>query len=390
MFSTIDNVSRDVLWKLTEDYKNDSRDAKLDLILGVYRDQNGDTPVMKSVKKAEQDLVNTQVSKVYRPLKGNPEFNEEIKKLVLGKDSIYLNNAVSVQTVGGTGALRMLADIIFWSTPNATVWISKPGYVNHEPIMRAAGLKVKYYPWVENKDGLDLAAFSEAIKSAQKNDIILIQGCCHNPTGIDPTIEQWNQIAEIFTSLQVTPLIDIAYQGLGNGIDKDAKGLRKLIDALDICLIATSCSKNMSMYCERIGAAIITNKNSDQLDKIGSMMEQIARRTYSMPPEHGAAVALNLLKDPANWLAELDEIRNRISHMRNCIDIEFKKDDALKDFMAIKKHNGMFSLLPISEEKTQALKNEQGVYCTNEGRMNVSGMTDSDVNMFVTAIKNIL
>ncbi|WP_133471996.1 aromatic amino acid transaminase [Paraglaciecola marina] len=390
MFSKVETVGRDLLWKLTEDYKNDSRDVKLDLILGVYKDQNGNTPVMSSVKKAELDLVNNQMSKVYRPLTGNSEFNKEIKKLVLGTNSHYLHQSVAVQTVGGTGALRMLADMIYWSRPNATVWVSKPGYVNHEPIMRAAGLNVKYYPWIENNNQLDLGAFTDAIGSAKKRDIILIQGCCHNPTGIDPTQYQWDEISELFTSLKVIPLIDIAYQGLGNGIDEDAKGLRTLVDALDVCLISTSCSKNMSMYCDRVGAAIITSKDNSQLNNISSMMEQIARRAYSMPPEHGAAVALSLMQEPRHWLEELNEIRNRILHIRSLINLEFEKKPLLNNFMSIKNHNGMFSMLPISQENTQRLKIEQGVYCTNEGRINISGLTNSDVTIFVNALENIL
>jgi aspartate aminotransferase len=389
MFSALPVIPRDPLWKLTEDFRDDPRNEKIDLILGVYKNEQGLTPVMKAVKLAEIELAYNGFSKVYRPLTGNPEFNVEIAKLVLGKKSKHLNKTATAQTVGGAGALRMLGEAIAWANPHATVWVSRPGYINHEPIMRAAGLNVDYYPWNDEAGQLELGSMLDTLKSAKNGDVLLIQGCCHNPSGVDPNIDQWDLISEFCQERGIIPLVDIAYQGLGNGMEDDAAGLRLMVDRLDIVLIASSCSKNMGLYCERIGAAIAVVKEKQLLPKINAAMEQIARRTYSMPPEHGAAVALSLLKEPGLWMAELDEMRNRIIRMRYGIWDAFQHYDLNSSFKALAQHRGMFSLLPLNIEQIMTLRNDYSIYCNDEGRINIAGLTEANIEYFAHAIRTI-
>ncbi|EGL0807002.1 aminotransferase class I/II-fold pyridoxal phosphate-dependent enzyme, partial [Escherichia coli] len=368
MFDRLEHIPRDPLWALTEAFRLDAHENKMDLILGVYKNEAGQTPVLDAVQQAERQLALAAKSKTYRPLTGNVTFTEEIPRLVLGERNQYLQNTVSVQTVGGAGALRSLGDLVAWSNPNATVWVSRPGYINHEPIMLAAGLKVKYYPWEIREGELSVEAIQHAMRDAKAGDVLLIQGCCHNPTGIDPSHEAWDQISIFCEARGLVPLIDIAYQGLGNGMQEDAAGLRHMVDTLETVMIAVSCSKNMSLYCERTGAALVVQKNRNLKYNVTAALEQIARRSISMPPEHGAAVAVSLLLYPQPWLNELEQMRYRISRLRGALFDAFLNNRMPDEFLAVKRHVGMFSLLPIDQSQVIELRNEYGIYCTNEGR----------------------
>ncbi|EIP0538406.1 aromatic amino acid transaminase, partial [Escherichia coli] len=387
MFDRLEHIPRDPLWALTEAFRLDAHENKMDLILGVYKNEAGQTPVLDAVQQAERQLALAAKSKTYRPLTGNVTFTEEIPRLVLGERNQYLQNTVSVQTVGGAGALRSLGDLVAWSNPNATVWVSRPGYINHEPIMLAAGLKVKYYPWEIREGELSVEAIQHAMRDAKAGDVLLIQGCCHNPTGIDPSHEAWDQISIFCEARGLVPLIDIAYQGLGNGMQEDAAGLRHMVDTLETVMIAVSCSKNMSLYCERTGAALVVQKNRNLKYNVTAALEQIARRSISMPPEHGAAVAVSLLLYPQPWLNELEQMRYRISRLRGALFDAFLNNRMPDEFLAVKRHVGMFSLLPIDQSQVIELRNEYGIYCTNEGRINVAGLTYKNVDAFANALK---
>lgn len=390
MFDRLEHIPRDPLWALTESFRLDDHENKMDLILGVYKNEAGQTPVLDAVQLAERQLALAAKSKTYRPLTGNITFTEEIARLVLGERSQHLHNTVSVQTVGGAGALRSLGDLVAWSHPEATVWVSRPGYINHEPIMLAAGLKVKYYPWEIQDGALSIEAIHNAMRHAKAGDVLLIQGCCHNPTGVDPSLDGWDQLSIFCEARGLVPLIDIAYQGLGKGMNEDAAGLRLMVDTLDTVMIAVSCSKNMSLYCERTGAALVVQKNRNLKHNVTAALEQIARRSISMPPEHGAAVAVSLLLYPQPWLSELEQMRYRITRLRDALFDAFMSHRLPDEFLAVKRHVGMFSLLPLENAQIIDLRSEYGIYCTNEGRINVAGLSYKNVDIFASALKSVL
>ncbi|MGB5444789.1 MAG: aminotransferase class I/II-fold pyridoxal phosphate-dependent enzyme, partial [Psychromonas sp.] len=297
MLKQLPQLEADPLWELLHQFHADQREQKIDLIVGVYRDESGKTPVMQVVQNAEQHLANKAESKAYKQLSGNIRFNKQIAEFILGKHQ-KIESQCTIQTVGGSGALRVLADFIALASPNAVIWNTDPGYINHRPIMEAAGLIVQPFTWQHNQGQLDIDACFADLENAQKGDIILLHGCCHNPTGIDPTLKQWQEFADFCKEKGVIPFIDIAYQGFADSPDEDAAGLRLFIDQLDLVLVAASCSKNMGLYNERTGAAMIVTNSSDQLHNIRIVLERITRANYSMPPEHGAAVASYLFTNP--------------------------------------------------------------------------------------------
>lgn len=378
--------ARDPLWALTAAFLADPREHKLDLGLGVYRDEDGATPVMRAVRDAELRMARQASSKTYRPLSGNAAFNAAMAGLLLGHGHEALPRTLTQQTVGATGALRVLGELVAHANPGATVWLSNPGYVNHRPIMAAAGLAVAEHTWVEARGAACVQSMFDGLDSAREGDVLLLQGCCHNPTGIDPTMDGWQAIADFCHRRGLVPLVDMAYQGLGDGLDEDAAGLRLLASRLDTVLVAASCSKNMGLYCERTGAASVVLGDAASLDAAGAVMEGIARRSYSMPADHGAALAAALIAEPGAWMDELETMRLRIRAVRGALAAELGRLGAPRRMLSVAGHRGMFSTLPLDAQAMQRLREEHAIYGTPAGRINLAGLTTAKAGQLAQAL----
>lgn len=386
MFSSLPVLPPDPLWGLTSAFRQDARPNKIDLVIGVYRDDSGKTPVMRAVKAAEEQLAAAGISKAYRSLAGNAEFNAGMARLLFGRDPARLARQHTMQTVGGTGALRLLADFIALAAPEATVWSTNPGYVNHRPIMEAAGLCVAPYRWQERAGVLDTDAVLADLAQAKSGDVVLLHGCCHNPTGIDMPAEAWAAVAALCDRQGLVPLVDMAYQGLGDGIEEDAAGLQLLVDRLDTVLLTASCSKNMGLYCERTGVASVIGASEKALRPVAGTLERITRSNYSMPPEHGAAIATKLFANPQPWLAELEEMRQRIAGIRAALGDALQQLGAPEEMQALRRQKGMFSMLPVDAEAMTRLREEFAIYGTQNGRINIAGLLPSQIDELAVAL----
>jgi aspartate aminotransferase len=389
MLKNLPQLEVDPLWWLLDKFNADQRKNKIDLIVGVYRDESGKTPVMQVVQDAEQLLAKKAESKAYKQLSGNTKFNSQIAQFLLG-DNNKLDSQCTIQTVGGSGALRVLADFIFSTSPKAIIWNTDPGYINHRPIMEAAGLKIKSFRWQQKHGQLNIAACFADLENAKEGDIILLHGCCHNPTGIDPTLEQWQAFADYCKYKGLIPFIDMAYQGFGESPEEDAAGLRLFIHQLDLVLVAASCSKNMGLYCERTGAAMVITTNTQQLHNIRTVLERITRASYSMPPEHGAAIASLLFDNIKPWFDELSACRDRIVNVRQALGNIFKELNAPTSLHIISKQKGMFSLLPLTAEQMIILREEFAIYGTSNGRINLAGLQKSQVRTLAKALISVV
>ncbi|WDZ79707.1 aromatic amino acid transaminase (plasmid) [Ensifer adhaerens] len=387
MLAALPVAEPDPLWALINAFRQDRRADKIDLVVGVYRDASGQTPVMQAVQEAEANLASAAVSKSYRALSGNLAFNDGMSRLLLGEGAEALDRQCTIQTVGGTGALRILADFIAFASPQATIWNTNPGYVNHRPIMTAAGLNVRTFRWQENEAGLDLDAVVADLREARAGDVVLLHGCCHNPTGIDPAPEQWRRLAMLCKDKGLIPLIDMAYQGFGDGTEADAAGLRHFAGQIDTVLVAASCSKNMGLYCERTGAAMVIAPDRDMLANIRATLERITRANYSMPPEHGAAIAAHLFESPEMWLSELETSRRRVAEIRHGLAEALVRCSAPEKFQALRRQKGMFSLLPLDQRQMSRLREDFGVYGTANGRINIAGLLPRDIERLAEALR---
>ncbi|WP_329200272.1 MULTISPECIES: aromatic amino acid transaminase [unclassified Streptomyces] len=376
----------DPLWDLTEAYGADTRPERLNLVLGVYRDESGGTPVMAAVREAEIRLAERSASKEYRGLSGNLAFNRAMLSMVLGPDG-PVERAVAVQTVAGSGALRLLADLICRTRPGTTVWISDPAYVNHRPILEAAGLTVRTYRWLDQEGMLaDLAG-------ARRDDVVLLQGCCHNPTGVDPTPDAWEALAALAVRDGWVPFVDLAYHGLGDGLDADLAATRMLAGRVPEVLLAISCSKNFGLYSDRTGCAVVIGASRASLRHAETALQNAARTQYSMPPEHGAAVVTAIWEDArlqASWRSELDAMRSRISANRTALVEQLAALGRGAEAAALARQKGMFSMLPLSPEQMLRLRGRFAIYGTTAGRVNIAGIGLDRVPCLARGIAGVL
>ncbi|MFC9392529.1 aromatic amino acid transaminase [Streptomyces sp. NPDC057027] len=360
----------DPLWDLTAEYAADPRPERLNLVLGVYRDHTGVTPVMAAVKEAEIRLAERSGSKEYLGLSGNTAFNRAMLTTVLGTEALTAR-ATAVQTVAGTGALRLLADLVRQTRPGTTVWISDPAYVNHRPILEGAGLTVRTFRWLDPEGMLD------DLRAAGPGDVVLLQGCCHNPTGADPTAETWEELAALAETNGWVPFVDLAYHGLGDGLEADLAPTRMLAERLPEVLIAVSCSKNFGLYSDRTGCAIVLGSSARALRHVETALQNAARTLYSMPPDHGAAVVATVLEDErlrALWLAELDVMRRRITANRTDLVAHLGALGHEERASALARQKGMFSMLPLTPEGMRRMRHRSGIYGTTAGRINIAGV----------------
>ena len=395
MFSELQPQPADPILGLSIKFNADTNPNKIDLGAGVYKDDMGNTPVLACVKSAEQYRVENEASKAYLGSAGSALFNERITQLLLGEHSVIGNNRIrTVSTPGGTGALRIAGEFINRCKPGATIWVSNPTWANHQGVFTAAGLNVKTYPYYdyENKC-LDFAGMVEALKQVSADDAVLLHACCHNPSGMDLNQEQWQQVAELANEVGFLPVIDIAYQGFGQGLEEDSYGLRLMADSVDEMIICSSCSKNFGMYRDRIGACSIIGKDANAADIIQSTLLRVVRVNYSMPPAHGAAVVETILGSSElteQWYGELKEMRDRIGGMRQLLVDKLIENGVTQDFSFITRQNGMFSFLGINPEKIQRLQDEFGIYIVGSSRISVAGISSANVDHLAQSIAKVL
>ncbi|WP_086832218.1 aromatic amino acid transaminase [Streptomyces sp. NRRL B-24572] len=366
----------DPLWDLAAEFAADPRPERLDLVLGVYRDAAGVTPVMAAVREAEIQLAERSGTKEYLGLSGNTAFNRAMLSLVLGSEELT-GRATGVQTVAGTGALRLLADLVQQTRPGATVWISDPAYVNHRPILEGAGLTVRTYRWRDDTGRPDTEGMLDDLAGARRGDVVLLQGCCHNPTGVDPSFGTWEELAALAATNGWVPFVDLAYHGLGDGLAADLAPTRMLAERLPEVLIAVSCSKNFGLYSDRTGCAIVLGSSRRTLRHVETALQNAARTLYSMPPDHGAAIVATILDDEhlrTEWLAELGAMRHRITANRTDLVAHLRALGHEEEARSLALQKGMFSMLPLTADGMRRMRRRSGIYGTAAGRINIAGV----------------
>lgn len=396
MFEKITAAPADPILGLTDIFRADARPNKINLGIGVYKDETGNTPVLTSVKKAEQYLLENETTKNYLGIEGIPAFASCTQELLFGKESPIVadRRARTAQTPGGTGGLRVAADFIANQTSAKRIWISNPSWPNHKNVFSAVGLEVLEYAYYDAANhALDFDGLLSSLKQAQAGDVVLFHGCCHNPTGIDPTPEQWAQLAELSVANGWLPLFDFAYQGFANGLEEDAQGLRIFAAKHKELIVASSYSKNFGLYNERVGACTIVAADAETADRAFSQVKAAIRANYSNPPSHGAAVVATILGNDAlraMWEQELTDMRQRIHRMRQLFVNTLQEKGAQQDFSFIIQQNGMFSFSGLTKEQVLRLREEFGVYAVNSGRVNVAGMTPDNMAPLCEAIVAVL
>ncbi|WP_112478049.1 aromatic amino acid transaminase [Vibrio variabilis] len=389
MFSQLPEPALDPILSLSVAYRNDPRTDKVDLGIGVYRNSDGQTPIMKAIAEAQRIVTSEQQTKAYVGLAGCEEFNQSIAKVVFGETPIYDRMSV-IQTPGASGGLRMLGDLMNVAAPGTTVWLSNPSYVNHKPVMEAAGLKVKFYRYFDvTTKQVDRDAMLTDLSQAGQGDVVLLHGCCHNPTGADIALDDWKAITELSVKNGFVPFVDVAYQGFGDGLEQDALGLRHMAENVEEMLLTTSCSKNFGLYRERTGAAIVIGKNAAEANNAKGKLLTLARSTYTMPPDHGAALVKTILKDDYltnMWTAELSEMQQRLVSLRDGLCKALKETNSSNDFDFIMSHKGMFTVLGFTAEQMQKLRTDYAIYGVDDGRINIAGLSESQLPYVADAL----
>ncbi|MHA6576973.1 amino acid aminotransferase [Pseudomonas yamanorum] len=393
-FDAIGRVPGDPILGLMELYAQDPSPNKFDLGVGVYKDDQGLTPIPYSVKLAEQRLVEQQTTKTYIGGHGNAAFGTLVSELVLGAGSPLLSErrAGATQTPGGTGALRLSADFIAHSLPGRGVWLSNPTWPIHETIFAKAGLKVSHYPYVGSDNRLDVAAMLATLSTVPKGDVVLLHACCHNPTGFDLSQDDWRQVLKIVQERELLPLIDFAYQGFGDGLEQDAWAVRLFAAELPEVLITSSCSKNFGLYSDRVGALIVCAANAEKLTDVRSQLAFTARNLWSTPPDHGAAVVATILGDAElkkRWADEVEGMRARIAQLRSGLVEALAPHGLSERFAHIAAQRGMFSYTGLSAEQVKQLREKHSVYMVNSGRANVAGIDATRLTLLAEAIADV-
>lgn len=395
MLENILPAPSDPILGLIEKFNQDPNPKKVDLGVGVYRNADGLTPVLESVKQAEARLLKEESSKAYIGSHGDPRFADVMLPLVLGLESPVLlaDRASASQTPGGSGALRVAADFIRVHLPEARVWVPSPTWSNHLGIFEGAGLERRDYPYVDEDNRLDFEAMIAALRQVTRGDVVLLHACCHNPTGFDLSPEQWQRVLEVVRERGVLPLVDFAYQGFGGGLEEDAYGVRLLAEGLDELIIIASCSKNFGLYRERTGCLILIAETAAQMGTIRSQLAITARQNYSSPPNHGGAIVYEILESPeltALWREELTAMRRRIAEMRHEF-VEAMKPHGLHDqFACIADQRGMFSYTGLTAEQVVRLRDEFSIYMVGSGRANVSGLTGENIPYVAQAVATVV
>lgn len=395
MFAQLKQLPPDPILGLSVKFKADTNPNKIDLGPGIYKDEKGHTPVLACVKAAEAFRTQYEESKAYLGSAGSALFNERITLLNLGDHRAVNHNRVrTVSTPGGTGALRIAGEFINKCRPGTAIWVSDPTWANHEGVFTAAGLTVKTYPYYDHDNkSLDFPGMVKALKQVGAGDAVLLHACCHNPSGMDLSREQWQEVADIAKHIGFIPVIDMAYQGFGHSLDEDAYGLRLMADTVEEMILCSSCSKNFGLYRDRIGACSIIGKNESSADIINSVLLRVVRVNYSMPPAHGAAIVETILGSAEltdQWHRELGEMRDRISGMRRLLVDTLVAQGVTRDFSFITRQNGMFSFLGIDKDQVRRLQDEFSVYIVDSSRISVAAISPDNVEYLAQSIAAVL
>jgi aspartate aminotransferase len=396
MFERLETVVPDPILRLMTAYRADSDARKVDLGIGVYRDERGDTPVLAAVREAESTLVARQTTKTYVGPSGNAAFNQAMEQLVLGSahPTLSAGRVRSVQTPGGCGALRLGAELIRSVAADAVVHVSTPTWANHGPLISGAGLRLEYYPYYDAATGkVQFEAMTQALERLPPRAVVLLHASCHNPTGADLSHQEWGEVLRVVKRRQLLPFIDMAYQGLGDGLDADAFAVRLFCAELPEVLFAVSCSKNFGLYRERTGSLHLVSESPAAADAAFSQLVRIARGIWSMPPDHGAAIVHAILSNGAlarQWREELEAMRWRIQGLRHDLLQQLQEYCPQRDFSFIASQRGMFSLLGISTAQVRALREHHHVYMTDDSRTNIAGLRGDNLEYFARAVAQVL
>ncbi len=396
MFKTLDMAPPDPIIGLTEAFRKDPNETKINLGVGVYKDAAGATPVLATVKAAERNILEQETTKNYLPIDGLAAYDEQVQQLLFGPahEVVSSGRAVTVQTPGGTGALRVVGDFLHRLRPDASVWLSEPTWANHPKVFEAAGVATKTYPYYDAAGhGLAFDAMIEGLAKVPGGDVVLLHGCCHNPTGIDPTLEQWQQIGDVLVGRGAIALVDFAYQGFADGVDEDAAGLRTLCRPGAELFVCSSYSKNFGLYSERIGALSVVAGDEVAAKAALSHLKVCVRTNYSNPPTHGASIVATVLSDAAlraDWEKQVQQMRDRINGMRRLFVEKLEARGVKQDFSFITKQRGMFSFSGLNKDQVQQLRDQYSIYIVGSGRINVAGMTEANMDRLCDAIAAVL
>lgn len=391
MLENLNPQPQDKILQLIAMFRDDPRTNKIDLGVGVYKDATGLTPVMRAVKSAEKTLWETEKTKTYTGLAGEPAYNAAMVGMILGAG--YADRAASVATPGGTGAIRQALELIKLASPQATVWISNPTWPNHPSIIKYLGMKLAEYRYFDAASGeVDFPGLIEDFGKVAPGDVVLLHGCCHNPTGANPTAAQWAEMVAVLKARGAVPLVDLAYQGFGDGLEEDAAATRLVADSFPEVLIAASCSKNFGIYRERTGILIALGDATRKAVTQGNL-NFLNRQNYSFPPDHGARLVTMILEDAtltAEWKAELEEVRQNMLTLRQSLADELRRATNSDRFDFVARHRGMFSRLGLTEAQVNRLREEAGVYMVGDSRINIAGLNAKTVPVLAAAIAAVL
>jgi aspartate aminotransferase len=396
MFDRLSAVPPDPILGIIAAHAADPNPLKIDLGIGVYKDENGDTPILESVRRAEQILDSTQTSKTYLGPPGVAGFNSAMSELIFGADSMAMkeDRVRTIQTPGGTGALRVGADLIKEAGPDATIWVSDPTWANHNAIFPAAGLDMEVYPYFDS-DSSDLRydAMMDTLSQRGPGDVVLFHACCHNPCGVSPSPEQWDEITDLAAARGFLPMVDMAYMGFERGLEEDAASVRQFTEKCPEVLVASSCSKNFAVYRERVGAVSVVCESASKSSDVVTVINSLTRKNYSMPPTHGTGIVDIILHDEALtalWRDEVAGMRNRINGLRRTLSEKIEAAGIEKDFSFLSRQSGMFSFLGLSVEQVRRLREEFSIYTVNSARVNIASFNANNIDYFIDALKKVL
>lgn len=396
MFERLERMPDDPILGLMAAFRADPDTRKVDLGVGVYRNERGETPVLEAVRRAEQAVLGRQTSKTYVAPIGNAAYNQCMERLVFGDahPTLKAGRIRTLQAPGGCGALRVGAELIKIAMPEATVHVSTPTWANHVPLLTGSGIKLERYPYYDaTTGGVNFGAMIEGLDKLPARAVVLLHASCHNPTGADLSEAQWREVLAVVTKRGLIPYIDMAYQGLGTGVAEDAFGVRLFAAELPEVIVAVSCSKNFGLYRERTGALHIVSQTTQGADAIQTQLVRIARTIYSMPPDHGAAIVQEILANDAlrgSWLDELGEMRNRIAGLRREVVARLAKSCPQRDFSYIERQRGMFSYLGVNLDQVRTLRERHHVYMTDDSRINIAGLRTDNIGYFADSVAQVL
>ncbi len=389
MLENLTQQPPDKIIMLSAMFREDKRDTKIDLGVGVYKDVNGNTPIMRAVKKAEQLLWNQETTKSYTALVGDGAFHKVIADLVLG-DSVSYDRLAFAHAPGGTGAIRQILELIKVASPDATVWMSNPTWPNHPAMVKGVGIPMETYTYLNMETRtVDFDGMMKNLANVKAGDVVILHGCCHNPTGANLSHMQWCEVAALLNEKGAVPFVDIAYQGFGDGLDEDAFGVRLLAQKCPEMLISASCSKNFGIYRERCGLVITLSKDVDNTALAQGMLSSLNRLNFSFPPDHGARLVTMVLSDSelrADWEAELEEVRIGMLNLRKLLADALRTTTGSDRYDFIAEHRGMFSRLGLSKEQVVRLREEYAIYMIDDSRFNVAGLNEKLVPILAKAI----